>query len=255
MNSYFRSVFPVLFPVSLFVLWELACRVFDISVYVLPMPSQFFATLYENWSGISVHAVQTLSTTVGGFLLGISAGAFLGIVAGASRTVYQTIYPALVGFYSIPKVALVPIFVIWFGSGTVPALLTSMVICVFPVLVNVATGVATTERDLQDVLKSLGASRVDVLRYVSIPRSLPYFFASLKIAITLSFVGTVVSETVAANRGIGTMMVRASADFDVPLVFAGLMLLAMMGIVLYAAFAVIEQRTVGWAKRDVDFAH
>ncbi len=250
-----RATFPLLFPLILFLVWEAGCRVFDVSVYVLPKPSQFLATLFDNWSGIAVHALQTMKTTVLGFLLGTLTGFLLGVAAGASRTVYETIYPALVGFYSIPKVALVPIFVIWFGSGTVPAVLTSMMICIFPVLVNVAAGVATTERDLQDVLKSLGANRLDMLRHVSVPRSLPYFFASLKIAITLAFVGTVVSETVAANRGIGTMMVRASADFDVPLAFAGLLLLALMGVAMYAVFAVVEQRAVGWAKRDADFGH
>ncbi len=249
-----RPLFPVFFALGLFGFWELVVRVFDVSIYVLPAPSQMFASLYENWRGIAFHAEQTLYTTVLGFALGVSIGAILGVAAGASRDVYQTIYPALVGFYSVPKVALVPIFVIWFGSGTVPAILTSMVICIFPVMVNVAAGVATTERDLEDVLRSLGASKLDVLWHVAIPRSAPYFFASLKVAITLSFVGTVISETVAANRGIGTMMVRASADFDVPLVFAGLILLAAMGIAMYAAFALVENRVVGWAKRDVEFA-
>jgi NitT/TauT family transport system permease protein len=247
-------LFPVIFAFALFAVWELIVRVFDVSIYVLPAPTQFFGSLYENWRGISFHAEQTLYTTVIGFGLGVFIGAVLGVAAGASRSVYQTIYPALVGFYSVPKVALVPIFVIWFGSGTVPAILTSMVICIFPVMVNVAQGVATTEKDLEDVLRSLGASKLDVLWHVAIPRSAPYFFASLKVAITLSFVGTVISETVAANRGIGTMMVRASADFDVPLVFAGLFLLAAMGIVMYMAFALVEKRTVGWAKRDVEFA-
>ncbi|NNE83967.1 MAG: ABC transporter permease [Alphaproteobacteria bacterium] len=250
-----RMLAPYIFAIALFLIWEIGTRVFDVSVYVLPRPSQFFGTLYEFWDGISFHATQTLLTTLVGFAIGVSAGAVLGAACGASRTVYATIYPALIGFYSIPKVALVPIFVIWFGSGTAPALLTSTVICIFPVLVNVATGVATTERDMEDVLRSLGGSRFDILRHVSLPRSLPYFFASLKVAISLAFVGTVISETVAANRGIGTMMVSASADFDVPLVFAGLVLLAAMGICMYAAFALVERRMVGWAKRDVDFTH
>jgi len=249
-----RPFFPVFFAIALFGTWEIVVRAFDVSIYVLPAPSQFFGSLFTNWRGISFHAEQTLYTTVIGFACGVFIGAVLGVAAGASRAVYQTIYPALVGFYSVPKVALVPIFVIWFGSGTVPAILTSMVICIFPVMVNVAQGVATTEKDLEDVLRSLGASKLDTLWHVAIPRSAPYFFASLKVAITLSFVGTVISETVAANRGIGTMMVRATADFDVPLVFAGLVLLAAMGIVMYAAMALVEARTVGWAKREVEFA-
>ncbi|MBO21532.1 MAG: ABC transporter permease [Rhodospirillaceae bacterium] len=250
-----RPLSPYIFAIAFFLIWELGTWAFNVSVYVLPRPSQFFSTLFELWDGIRFHAFQTMMTTLGGFVVGVSAGAVLGAAAGASRTVYTTVYPALVGFYSIPKVALVPIFVIWFGSGTVPALLTSTIICIFPVLVNVATGVATTERDMEDVLRALGAKRLDILRHVALPRSLPYFFASLKVAITLSFVGTVISETVAANRGIGTMMVRASADFDVPLVFAGLVLLAAMGIAMYAVFALVERRMVGWAKRDIDFVH
>ena len=254
MTERLRPLFPVFFAIALFGTWEIIVRLFDVSIFVLPAPSQFFGSLFTNWRGISFHAEQTLYTTVIGFACGVSIGAALGVAAGASRAVYQTIYPALVGFYSVPKVALVPIFVIWFGSGTVPAILTSMVICIFPVMVNVAQGVATTEKDLEDVLRSLGASKLDTLWHVAIPRSAPYFFASLKVAITLSFVGTVISETVAANRGIGTMMVRATADFDVPLVFAGLFLLAAMGIVMYAVMALVEARTVGWAKGEVELA-
>ncbi|MEM7695476.1 MAG: ABC transporter permease [Pseudomonadota bacterium] len=249
-----RPFLSIVFAVVILGVWEICVRALDVSIFILPAPSQFFGSLITNWHGIMFHAEQTMYTTVIGFVIGVSVGGILGVAAGASRSVYQAIYPALVGFYSVPKVALVPIFVIWFGSGTVPAILTSAVICIFPVMVNVAAGVATTEKDLEDVLRSLGANKLDTLWHVAIPRSTPYFFASLKVAITLSFVGTVISETVAANRGIGTMMVRASADFDVPLVFAGLFLLAAMGIVMYAIFALVEGRVVGWTKRDVDFA-
>lgn len=113
--------------------------------------------------------------------------------------------------------ALAGFFVLWFGAGTVPAVLTSMVISIFPVVVNVATGLASTEPEFEEVLKVLGASRRDVLFNVSLPRALPYLFASLKIAITLTFVGTVLSETVAADRGIGNVMMIASGNFDVPI--------------------------------------
>ena len=163
-------------------------------------------------------------------------------------------YPLLVAFSSTPKVAVVPIFVVWFGSGTVPAILTSLVISIFPVVVNVATGLATTEPELEDVLKVLGASKRDILWNVGLPRALPYLFASLKIAITLSFVGTVLSETVAANKGIGNVMMIASGNFDVPLVFAGLFILAVLGVLLYAISAYIEGRLTGWTQRKTDMA-
>ena len=189
-----------------------------------------------------------------GFAGGTTIGVLLGVLVGVSRTAYNTAYPLLVGFSSIPKVAVVPIFVLWFGSGTIPAVLTAMTTCVFPIVVNVATGLAATEPEMEDVLKALGATRTQVLWNVGLPRAMPYLFASLKIAVTLAFVGTVLSETVASNIGIGTVMMMASANFDVTLAFAGLFALAILGILLYGVFALIEQRVCGWANRKTDLA-
>ena len=166
--------------------------------------------------------MQTLYTTLVGFALGIVIGILLGMLIGSSRLAYDVAYPMLVGFSSIPKVAVVPIFVLWFGAGTVPAVLTAMIMCIFPIVVNVATGLAATEPELQDVMKTLRATKLEILWNVGLPRTMPYFFASLKVAATLAFVGTVISETVASNRGIGNLMMIASSSFDVPLVFAGL---------------------------------
>jgi NitT/TauT family transport system permease protein len=156
----------------------------------------------------------------------------------------------MVGFNSIPKVAVVPILVIWFGIGEVPAVLTAFLISFFPIVVNVATGLATMEPELEDVLRALGASKLDIMRKVGIPRSMPYLFGSLKVAITLAFVGAVVSETVAANAGIGHLMVQAGSNFQMPLVFAGLLALAVEGIVMYALFAYVERRSTRWAFRS-----
>ena len=197
---------------------------------------------------------ERIVNTVELLLLATVLVVIIGIVIGSSKLAYDVAYPLLVGFSSIPKVAVVPIFVVWFGSGTVPAILTAMVICIFPVVVNVATGLATTEPELEDVLKVLGASKWDVLWNVGLPRALPYFFASLKIAITLAFVGSVLSETVAANKGIGNVMMIASGNFDVTLVFAGLFILALLGVTLYAISSFIEARMTGWTQRKNDMA-
>lgn len=240
--------------VSIFMVWELACVLFHVSPIVLPRPSEILATLVIQMPALWPHILQTLATTMVGFGAGMVIGVLLGVVVGVSRSAYNTAYPLLVGFSSIPKVAVVPILVLWFGSGAVPAILTAMVTCVFPIVVNVATGLATTEPEMEDVLKALGASRWQVLWNVGLPRAMPYFFASLKIAVTLAFVGTVLSETVASNRGIGTVMMMASASFDVTLAFAGLFALAILGVMLYALFAVIEQRVCGWAVRKADVA-
>jgi NitT/TauT family transport system permease protein len=244
-----RRLRPFISTALLFLVWEGACRVFQIPTFILPTPSESFVALIENWSGIWPNAFHTLLTTLVGFGAAVAVGIVLGIVVGTSSLVYDSINPLLIGFNAIPKVALVPILVLWFGIGTVPAVITAFLTAFFPIVVNVATGIATVEPELNDVLRSLGASRIDVVRKVGIPRSLPYLFASLKIAIALAFVGAVVSESIASNVGIGYLMLTASATFRIPLVFAGLLVIAAMGIVMYAIAAGFERRWASWSTR------
>ncbi len=125
-----------------------------------------------------------------GFALAVVFGLFLGVALGASKLVHAGTYPMLVGFNAIPKVAVVPILVIWFGVGWVPAVLTAFLISFFPIVVNVATGLATIEPEVEDVMRALGASKLDIIQKVGIPRSMPYFFGSLKVAMTLAYVGS-----------------------------------------------------------------
>ncbi|MDJ0683194.1 MAG: ABC transporter permease [Alphaproteobacteria bacterium] len=241
---------PWAFTLGLFVLWELTVLVFDISQFILPAPSAIFSAMFEYRKPVYENSLVTLWTTVAGFALAVVFGVLLGLFIGWSRTIYRGLYPVMVGFNSIPKVAVVPILVLWFGVGEIPAIITAFLISFFPIVVNVATGLATTEPELEDVLRALGAKKLDIMLKVGIPRAQPYFFGSLKVAITLAFVGSVVSETVAANAGIGHMMATAGSNFQIPLVFAGLIVLAVEGIAMYALFAYIESRTTKWAFRS-----
>jgi NitT/TauT family transport system permease protein len=248
-NTFVRLA-PWLFGIGFFVLWEAAVWLFAIPTFFLPPPSVIAGAFVQFWPAIWTDSLQTLFTTMSGFGLAVGFGLALGLFIGWSRTVYAGLYPILIGFNAIPKVAVVPILVLWFGIGTIPAVLTAFLISFFPIVVNVATGLATIEPELEDVLKGLGASKLDIMRKVGIPRSLPYFFGSLKIAITLAFVGSVISETIASNVGIGSLMLRAQAQFQVPLVFAGLIVLAVQGIAMYAVMAMLEKRMTGWAHRS-----
>jgi NitT/TauT family transport system permease protein len=245
-----RQASPWMVCILAVVIWEVACRAFAIPEFILPQPSLIAGVLYSTAGPIWFHAKHTLFTTLIGFVLSVGFGLLMGIAVGASQLVYSGFYPLLIGFNSVPKVALVPVLVVWFGIGTVPAILTAFLMSFFPIVVNVATGLATVEPELVDVLRSLGAKKRDLIFKVGLPRSLPYFFASLKIAVTLAFVGSVISESIASSEGIGTLMVRAASDFRIGLVFAGLVVTATMGIVMYAAFAVLERYTTGWATRD-----
>ncbi|MGD1888934.1 MAG: ABC transporter permease [Cohaesibacteraceae bacterium] len=238
--------------ISLFLVWELAVRIFDFPQFILPAPSVIFESMWQWRVPIIDNAAQTAMTTVVGFGIAIVFGLVTGILVGSSSLIYNGFYPVLIGFNSIPKVAVVPILVIWFGIGTVPAIITAFLISFFPILVNVATGIATVEQELKDVLRALGASNRDIIVKVGIPRSLPYFFASLKIAITVAFVGSIIAETVASNKGIGHLMIQASSRFEVPLVFAGLLVTAIMGVVMYVVATFVERRMTGWATRSMD---
>ena len=240
---------PWLIAVPTVVLWELYVHLFNVPKFILPAPSAIVASLWKWGPVIATHAWQTLFTTLVGFFFAVVGGLFMGVAVGWSKLLYRALYPVLIAFNSVPKVAVVPILVIWFGIGTVPAVITAFMLSFFPIVVNVAAGLATVEPELEDVLRSLGASRRDILLKVGLPRSAPYFFASLKVAITLALVGSVISETIAANAGIGYLMLNASSRFDVPLVFAGLVVVAIMGVMIYEVFAWIERRTTGWATR------
>jgi NitT/TauT family transport system permease protein len=251
-RSTVQLVFPWVVIAVFFLLWETAVHLFSIPRFILPAPSKIFATLWEYRWPILDNSWQTLMTTSVGFALAVVFGLVGGVLIGSSRLVYDGFYPILIGFNSVPKVAVVPVLVIWFGIGTVPAIISAFLISFFPILVNVATGIATVEPELQDVLRALGARRTDIILKVGLPRSMPYFFASLKIAITVAFVGSIIAETVAANKGIGHMMIAASSRFDVPLVFAGLMITAFMGIAMYVIANAIERRMTGWATRGMD---
>jgi len=240
---------PWVLLVAVIVLWELICRGFDISDFIFPTPTSIAAQMWEHHSVIAAHAWRTFWVTMVGFGLSIVVGVLLGFLIGSSRLAYAAMYPLMTAFNALPKAAFVPILVVWFGIGVGPAVLTAFLISFFPITVNIATGLATLEPELEDVLRVLGAKRWDVLIKVGLPRSMPYFYASLKVAITLAFVGTTVSEMTAANEGIGYLLISAGSSMQMGLAFAGLVVVGAMAMVMYELFAVVEKRTTAWAHR------
>ena len=240
---------PWVLLVAVIGLWQFICTVFNVSEFIFPSPLRIWNQMVEFRGIIAAHAWRTFWVTMAGFGLAIVVGVLLGFVIGSSRIAYAAVYPLMTAFNALPKAAFVPILVVWFGIGLGPGVLTAFLISFFPITVNIATGLATLEPELEDVLRVLGARRWDVLVKVGLPRSMPFFYASLKVAITLAFVGSVISETVASNLGIGYLMMSASSSMNMPLVFAGLIVIGAMGVVTYEAFAWLERRLTRWAHR------
>ncbi len=245
-----ERVAPWLLLAAVLFLWQGVCIVFNVSDFILPSPTAIVMALVDYWDVLAGHAWRTFWTTMVGFALAIVVGVLLGFLIGSSRIAYAAVYPLMTAFNALPKAAFVPVLVVWFGIGAGPAILTAFLISFFPIMVNIATGLATLEPELEDVLRVLGAKRTDVLFKVGLPRSLPYFFASLKVAITLAFVGTTVSEMTASNEGIGYLLISAGSALRMPLAFAGLVVIAVMAMAMYELFAYVEKHTTGWAHRS-----
>ena len=240
---------PWLLLIAVLVLWQVLCTGLNVSEFIFPSPLRIADQLNEFKWLIAGHAWRTFWVTMSGFGLAIVVGVLLGFVIGSSRLAYTAIYPLMTAFNALPKAAFVPILVVWFGIGAGPAILTAFLISFFPIMVNIATGLATLEPELEDVLRVLGAKRWDVLVKVGLPRSLPYFYGSLKVAITLAFVGTTVSEMTAANEGIGYLLISAGSSMQMGLAFAGLVVVGDMAMVMYELFSWVEKHTTAWAHR------
>lgn len=245
----FQRWSPWLLMLAIIILWQVICSAFQVSEFIFPSPWLILTQFVEFSGVIAMHAWRTYWVTMAGFGLAIVVGVLLGFLIGSSRLAYAALYPLMTAFNALPKAAFVPILVVWFGIGAGPAILTAFLISFFPIMVNIATGLATLEPELEDVLRVLGAKRWDVLTKVGLPRSLPYFYGSLKVAITLAFVGTTVSEMTAANEGIGYLLISAGSSMQMGLAFAGLLVVGAMAMVMYELFSWVEKRTTGWAHR------
>jgi NitT/TauT family transport system permease protein len=248
-NKTLQRFSPLILLAAVLLLWELVVRLFNVPDFIFPAPSQIAQQFGEFRGALLEAAWKTFWVTMVGFALSIVVGVLLGFLIGSSRMAYTAIYPLMVAFNAVPKAAVVPILVVWFGIGLGPGILTAFLISFFPITVNIATGLATLEPELEDVLRVLGAKRWDVLTKVGLPRSMPYFYGSLKVAITLAFVGTVLAEMTAGDSGIGYLMQTAGSQQRMPLAFAGLVTIGAMAMAMYELFSWVEMRTTGWAHR------
>src|SRR4051812_21045833 len=248
-HPHFERWAPVLLAFAVLVLWQVIVAGFAIPDYLFPSPWQIAQQMAEFKGPLIAASWSTFWVTMVGFAIAIVVGVLLGFLIGSSRVAYAAVYPLMVGFNAVPKAAIVPILVVWFGIGIGPGILTAFLISFFPIMVNIATGLATLEPELEDVLRVLGARRWDVLVKVGLPRSMPYFYGSLKVAITLAFVGTTVSEMTAANEGIGYLLISAGSAMQMGLAFAGLVVVGAMAMVMYELFSYVERHTTAWAHR------
>jgi NitT/TauT family transport system permease protein len=247
---------PAVFVVMI-VLWELSVWVFKVPVYLIPAPSAvgkaLLVGLYEPLSspqGFYLHAGYTILESLIGFAVGSGLGIVLGALMAQFVLVEKTVLPYVVAFQSVPKVAIAPLFVIWFGFGIESKAVIAALISFFPLLINTSVGLKSVEQERIDLLRSLAATRWQIFRIVKVPSALPFIFAGLDMAIIYSLLGAVVGEFVGGQRGLGVVILQLNFNMDVAGVFATLAILALIGITMDLSIRWIERRTVFWVRRE-----
>ena len=227
-------------------LWDLAIRLFKIPAYLIPPPWEVVKQLVNEWPRLLTESWKTTLATLGGFGLTIVIGIPIAMVIAYSRLVESYVYPLLVFSQSIPKVAIAPLFVVWFGFGIFPKVISAFLLGFFPVVVSTVMGFKSVEPDMLDLARSMGASRLQTFFKISLPQALPQIFSGLKVSVTLAVVGAVVGEFVGSNSGIGYVLQVANGNFDLPLMFAALVVLSSIGVVLFVAVDLVERVMIPW---------
>ncbi|HEX4203630.1 MAG TPA: ABC transporter permease [Ktedonobacteraceae bacterium] len=226
--------------------WELFVRSGQISVDLLPTPSAIIQALFTNWDVISGHTLQTLLETVIGLVLSTLLGLLLAIIIDLSSWTRKAIYPLLVISQTIPIVALAPLMLLWFGFGLTPKVIVVVLSCFFPISVACIDGLMATDRDLVRLMQSMGASRWQMLCLVRLPGALPAFFSGLRIAATYSVTGAIFGEYVGAYQGLGIYMQTAVNSHAIVLVFAAIVVTAVLSLLLFGFVSLIEWLVLPW---------
>ena len=231
------------------VLWEAAVRTFSISSFIIPAPSKIVQALVAQWGALMHATAVTAGEILFGFLVSVAVGVALALVIVRFDWLGRALYPLVVLFQNVPKVALAPIFILWFGYGLIPKIGLILVIAFFPVTLSMLAGMQSVDNSLLALMNSVGAGPTEILLRIRVPHSLPSLMAGTKIAATLSVIGAIVGEFAGASDGLGYTIQFASTQLDTAQVFAALLLVSVLGIAFYYAAEVLERAVVPWAPR------
>ena len=237
---------PAAITLLMLVLWHVTVVVLDVPEAILPTPVKILSTIVKHWDLLLVHTWPTTRECLLGFLLAVVVGMGLGVLLAFFPMFHRSVYPLIVAFQVVPKVALAPLFIVWFGLGTTSRVLLAFVIAFFPMVVNTYAGIMSTDPLMVRMANSFSASRWTIFRKIEFPTALPSIFGGLKIGITFAVIGIIVAEFVTAQEGLGYLIVFAEGNIDTPLLMAALTVLSVVGMILYAAIVALEKLVITW---------
>ena len=243
-----RAIYPLIGVAAIVLLWQLYTRVLGVSRIVLPAPSDIFFASLARYDLLLRETWPTFLESVYGFALAVAIGIPLAVCVANSRLLNLTLYPILVATQSVPKVAIAPIILVWFGLGIESKLAIAFLVAFFPIVVDTATGLQSTPSGLLELARSLRASPIQVFAKVQFPAALPFIFSGAKVAVTLAVIGAVIGEFVGSTSGLGNLLLTANSQLDSALAWAALVWLSILGILLFGAVALAERLLMPWAE-------
>jgi NitT/TauT family transport system permease protein len=249
-----QSIETVLWPVLSFTLlllgWQYGVPLLKIPEYILPIPSAFFERLWLDRLLIFDHTLVTMQEIVLGFLMAAVISVPLGYIIVSIRILEKAVYPVIVFFQLVPKIAIAPLFVVWFGFGLFPKVLLTFLLCFFPTLVASMTGFRALDERVLYLTRSMGATAWQTFRYVRVPSALVYIFSGLKVSAVFAATGAIVGEFVGANSGLGYLLLRGTSFLDMPLIFACLVALSVVGIFFSYIVDAVEVLLMPWQRKE-----
>jgi NitT/TauT family transport system permease protein len=248
MNTTRNFFLRLAFIIALLVVWEIAVRVLQVPAFLLPAPSSIGMALYRGTaSGLyEEHIGVTLTETALGFIVGSLGGLLLGTCVALSRRFDYYLYPIIVMFQAMPKVALAPLIIVWFGLGMTSKVANSALVCFFPLMINTIVGLRSADEDRVALMRSLAASPLQIFAMLRVPNALPYIFAGLEIAMIFALIGAIVGEFVGATAGLGMLIQSMNFTMDVAGQFSVLLILSVVGLLLNTCISLIRKRVLFW---------
>ena len=249
-SRWMRLLSDILYPVASFgaflLIWQFLPRALGVANYILPVPTEFFANFFTNWALIREHTLITSQEIAAGFIAGTIISVPLGYLITSQRVVERAFYPLIVFFQLVPKIAVAPLFVVWFGFGLMPKVLLTFLLCFFPVLVSSMAGFRSLDERVLYLTRSMGATAYQTFRYVRLPTALPFILAGMRVSVVLATTGAIVAEFVGANQGLGYLLLQGTTYLDMPRIFACLLALCLVGLLFAYAVGLLERFMMPW---------
>jgi NitT/TauT family transport system permease protein len=237
---------PIAGVLALLAVWEVAVRLLKVPAYLLPPPSEIIRVFVDEFARIAFHGWVTTYEMLLGYALAVGIGIPLAIAITSSERFDRFVMPQMLFFQVVPKVAIAPLFLVWFGVGALPKVLVAFLISFFPIVIDAAVGLRSMSSEMRDLARSMGASRLQVFARFRLPTSLPYLFSGLKVAATLAVAGAVVGEFVGADKGLGYLLLVTNSNLETALMFATLFALTFIGLAFFYAVEFLESLLIPW---------